>query len=90
MTDLTEEINEFWISVNYSMIYFTKHDIDQFFYSILKKGWPPKGTKAAFRHIKLRNPVSKAQLLDMSEEEMKLFLEMIEDDNNQSKMEMGK
>ena len=81
MDDLEEETNEFWVSVNYAFKFFTKPEVDQFLSSFLKNGMPPKGTNIMFRHVKIKNPISKAQLLDMSNEDMKLFLEMINDDN---------
>ena len=75
--ELDGEINEFWVSANYAFKYFSKREVDQFLASFLKNGMPPKGTNVMFRHVKLKHPISKAQLLDMSNDEMKSFLEMV-------------
>jgi len=79
LTDV--EINEFWISNNYQFKFFTKDELDSFLSSLNdKNGLPQKGTSIMFRHIQIKNPISKTQLIDMSNEHMKLFLEMIKDD----------
>jgi len=73
-----EEISEFWISANYTIKYFSKHDVDQFLISLNdESGMPPKGTNIMFRHVELKHPVSKTRIVNMSSEDMKLFLEMI-------------
>jgi len=73
-----EEVSEFWVSANYSIKYFSKHDVEQFLTSLNdKNGLPPKGTNIMFRHIELKHPVSKTHIINMSNEDMKLFLEMI-------------
>ena len=79
MDELDEEINEFWVSANYAFKFFSKPEVDKFLASFLKNGMPPKGTNIMFRHVKIKNPISKAQLIDMSDEDMKSFLEMIKD-----------
>lgn len=82
MSDLNEEINEFWISANYEFRFFTRNDMDMFLLSLNdSSGMPPKGTNIMFQHIRLKNPISKVQLMDMSNEDIKLFLEM--NKNNQ-------
>ncbi|MEK0337128.1 MAG: hypothetical protein QQN65_04015 [Nitrosopumilus sp.] len=73
-----EEVNEFWVSANYSIKYFSKHNVKQFLTSLNdKNGLPPKGTNIMFRHVKLKHPVSKTYIANMSNEDMKFFLEMI-------------
>ncbi len=73
-----EEVSEFWISANYSIKYFSKHDVDEFLTSLNDEdGMPPTGTNVMFRHVELKHPVSKTHIVNMSSEDMKLFLEMI-------------
>ena len=82
MSDINAEISEFWISINYEFRFFTRNDVDRFLLSLNDKdGMPPKGTNIMFQHIKLNNPISKVQLMDMSNDDMTLFLEM--NKNNQ-------
>lgn len=82
MSDIHEEITEFWISANNAFRFFTRNDKDGFLLSLNdSSGMPPKGTNVLFQHIKLKNPISKVQLMDMSDDDMKLFLEM--NKNNQ-------
>ena len=82
MNLLDEEINEFWVSANYSIRYFSLHEVKHFLSSLDDEtGMPPKGTNIMFRHVTIKNPISKTQLIDMSNEEMKMYLEMIDADN---------
>jgi len=74
---LDEEINECWVSNNYSIRLFTKLEVEQFKLSLSDDyGMAPKGTHVMLRHVIIKNPISKAQLIDMSNANMKLFLEM--------------
>ena len=76
---LDDKIDECWISANYAFRFFTKQDVDFFLESLNgENGLPPKGTNIMFRIVKLKNPISKGQILDMSNEDMKLFLQMID------------
>ncbi len=79
MGELDEEINEFWVSANYAFKFFSKPEVDKFLASFLINGMPTKGTIIMFRHVKIKYPISNKQLIDMSDEEMKSFLEMIKD-----------
>ena len=80
MTELDEEINEFWLSNNFSIKFFSELEANHYLSSLNdESGMPPKGTNIMFRHIKIKNPISKTQLIDMSDEEMKLYLQMNED-----------
>ena len=75
---LDDEISEFWVSANYAFKFFTKPDVDQFLTSLNgENGLPPKGTNIMFRHVELKHPISKTHIINMSNEDMKLFLEMI-------------
>ena len=77
---LDEEINECLISNNYSIRLFTKLEVEQFKLSISDDyGMASKGTNVMLRHVIIKNSISKVQLIDMSNEDMKLFLEMIKD-----------
>jgi len=76
-----EEISEFWISANYTFKFFSKHDVDEFLASLNgEDGMPPKGTNVMFRHVELKHPVSKTHIINMPNDEMKLFLEIIDND----------
>lgn len=81
MNNLDEEIYEFWVSATYTSKFFTKKDVDNFLKSLNdENGLPPKGTNVFLRHLKFKNPIAKAQVLDMSVEDVKLFIEMIQDE----------
>ncbi|WP_299290538.1 hypothetical protein [Nitrosopumilus sp.] len=76
---MDDEITEFWISNNYAFRFFTKHELDGFLSSLNdENGNFQKGTNIMFRHVQIKNPISKTQLIDMTNEEMKSYLEMIE------------
>ena len=40
---------------------------------------PPRGTNIMFRHVKFKNPISKVQVLDMSDEDIHLYYQMLAD-----------
>ena len=83
--DLNDEVNEFWISNNNAFRLFSEQEVRQYLKSIEDEhGMPPRGTNIMFRHVKFKNSISKVQVLDMSDEDILLFLQMITDDEKNS------
>ena len=78
---MNDEVNEFWISNNNAFRLFSEQEVRKYLKSIEDEhGMPPRGTNIMFRYVKFKNPISKVQVLDMSDEDIRLFLQMIADD----------
>jgi len=78
--DLNDEVNEFWISNNNAFRLFSEQEVRQYLKSIEDEhGIPPRGTNIMFRHVKFKNPISKVQVLDMSDEDIHLYYQMLAD-----------
>lgn len=79
---LTELFNEIWLSENNSKIFFTKEEVDSYLNSTLDDlARPTEYSNEAFRKVKLRQELSKQEIVDLSEEQL---LELISYDPTQS------
>ncbi len=78
--NLDEEVNELWISNNKAFRLFSEQEVRQYLKSIGDEyGTPPRGTNIMFRHVKCPHPISKAQVIDMTDEDINLYYQMLAD-----------
>ena len=73
--DLDDEVNEFWISKNNAFRLFSKNDVDNYLLTLSGE----RVTNIMFRHIKCPHSISKAQVIEMSDEDIHLYLQMVAD-----------